>query len=65
MAASRLLIIYFLIPSSRSVEEVREIRRVILRQEGGLERSEVREEHPVPARHHYVLHLDVAVTNLM
>lgn len=33
------------------------------RQEGGLERSEVRQEHPVSARHQHVLALDVAVTH--
>lgn len=49
-------------PSGR-VEEVVEVGGVVLRQVCGLEAGEVCEQHPVPAGHHHVLRLDVAVAD--
>ncbi len=45
------------------VEEVVEVGGVVLRQVGGLEAGKVGEQHPVPAGHHHVLRLDVAVAD--
>ena len=54
--------VYYL-PSPRRVEKVGKVCWVVLGKGGGLEGGKVCEHDPVPARHHDVLHLDVAVTH--
>lgn len=41
--------------SPRSIEEVAEVSRVVIREEGRLEGRDVGEQHPQPGGHHYVL----------
>ena len=53
----------FYLPSPRRVEKVRKVCWVVLGKGGWLEGGKVCEHDPVPARHHDVLHLDVAVTH--
>ena len=52
------------LPLSGGVEEIGKVRRVVLGQEGGLERGKVGEEDPVPAADQDILDLDVAVADL-
>ena len=50
-------------PPPGRVKEVVEVGGVVLRQVRGLEAGKVSEQHPVPAGHHHVLRLDVAVAD--
>lgn len=50
-------------PPPRRVKEVAEVSRVVVGQEGGLERRYVRQKHPQPGGHHYVLKLWKEATN--
>ena len=50
-------------PPPGGVEKVGEVCGVVLGKGGGLEGGKVGEHDPVPARHHHVLHLDVAVAD--